>query len=303
MSLFSNIFRYKPSFDRSVFGQLTNDWYCCECHSCKAEELLTNCKTCFRAFHMNCIKEWTIDENNIECNYCLKLQQLDKSLRINCIERQFLNKLLKLLLKCLEEFMNFDICKYFSFSEDNKKAKVLLFKDMDLKIIDYKTKIYSYFSVQQFENDFKHFVHNYIVLNPENSMTEYKRLMKIKKHFNKELSELKLCVDCYNYSNNDEFKGGDDQYEWFTHVCDPPHRLVDAKLKNHPFWPSKVITVSDDQQKYDVRFFDPPMFKRAIIPLHRLRPIQDKSKKKRLKKPIEILKKHCEKLREKGFNV
>ncbi len=78
---------------------------------------------------------------------------------------------------------------------------------MDLLSIDHKLKNNVYNYVQEFENDFKHFIHNYFVLHLQYLQyfdDDYKLVNKIHKRFNRSICELKLCIDCYNYWNTYE---------------------------------------------------------------------------------------------------
>ncbi len=48
--------------------------------------------------------------------------------------------------------------------EENERSKVLVFKPMDLIAIKQNAINEKYTKVEDFENDFKHFIHNYMVL-------------------------------------------------------------------------------------------------------------------------------------------
>ena len=62
-----------------------------------------------------------------------------------------------------------------------------------------------------------------------------------------DIKEIRRCADCYRISNEKSEK------MWFCIPCDPPHQLVYAKQKGYPYWPAKVMQVTDGL--YDVRFF------------------------------------------------
>lgn len=62
-----------------------------------------------------------------------------------------------------------------------------------------------------------------------------------------DIKEIRRCADCYRISNEKSEK------MWFCIPCDPPHQLVYAKQKGYPYWPAKVMEVTNDM--YDVRFF------------------------------------------------
>ncbi len=284
---------------------LTHDWYCFECDSCNDNELVIDCETCFRVFHKSCIKDQIITKE-FECIYCLKMKEIEnnKSLRINAIEKPLLNKLLSFVLRNLSVFVESDLCLYFSVKESDIKSKSLIFKSLDLLSIDHKIKNNVYNYVQQFENDFKHFIHNYKVSHLEYFDDDYKLVNKIHKRFNREISELKLCIDCYNYSNNYSFDDIENPYDWFTLVCNPPHECVFAKSRGYGFWPSKVISISDDGHTYDVRYFNAPHFERDFIPIDKLKSIEYKTydRSENMKSALSLLKKHLNNLKEKGVN-
>jgi len=62
-----------------------------------------------------------------------------------------------------------------------------------------------------------------------------------------------------------------------------------------------VISISEDGETYDVRFFDPPKFSRDKIPIHRLRPIEYKTRNEQLlRSSLILLNKHLDNLRLKG---
>ncbi len=284
---------------------LTHDWYCFECHSCNQNELVIDCETCFRVFHKSCIKDQIIREE-FECIYCLKIKQIqnNKSLRINAIEKPLLNKLLSFVLRNLSVFVESDLYLYFAFKESHIKSKSLIFKSLDLLSIEHKIKNNVYNYVQEFENDFKHFIHNYKVSHLEYFDDDYKLVNKIHKRFNREISELKLCIDCYNYSNNYSFDDIENPYDWFALVCNPPHECLFAKSRGYGFWPSKVISISDDGQTYDVRYFNAPQFERDFIPIDRLKSIEYKTwdRSQKMKSALSLLQKHLNNLKEKGVN-
>ncbi len=299
------MFRFKPCFDRSIFEDLTNDWYCFECHSCDEKDLLIDCKTCFRAFHSKCIKDVKISED-FECIYCLKVREIDLSLRINTIDKKQLNNLFKIVIKNLENSVeNFDIYKNYSIREkneqndkqinENNKLNVIIFNYLDLEIIREKVNNNNYNSVQELHNDFKHFVHNFLVFRIK-GLNEYFDV-----YIENQLSELKLCYNCFNYSYNACFYDESKPYEWFTQVCDPSHNLVFARFSSHPYWPSKVLNIEDNGRKYYVQFFEPPKFERCYVNEESIKSIDhkfDNKKMKALREPLILVSIHIKKLLE-----
>lgn len=64
----------------------------------------------------------------------------------------------------------------------------------------------------------------------------------------KEMYDIEMCKQCFSrVIENDS--------DWFTKVCDPPHLLVWAKMKNSPHWPAKVLGQATTGNSLDVRFF------------------------------------------------
>jgi len=231
------------------------------------------------------------------------MKEIDNSLRINSISGTHLNKLISLMINNLE-LSSEDIDIYEKYKiEESQKSKVMVYKMLDLIDIKHKAILGSYNKIQEFENDFKLFLHNFVVLLVDERSGRLDDILEFEKRLNHEISELKLCIDCYLYSSDIDFDSDDNPYEWFTEVCEPPHELVFAKFGNYPFWPSKVIQIKDNGKRYDVRFFDPPNFSRALIPKEKLRPIGYKfSDEEELELPLQLLEKHRQKLMEKGLD-
>ena len=260
--------RIKPSFNRMSFGTLTNDWYCFECHSSDQNCPLIDCKTCFRAFHQKCLKtDETSDE--FQCDYCLNANQMDSSLKINRLDRISMNRMFGLVLNQFENSIeDFDFYTEYSLGV-NKMSNVLIYSYLDLKTIQLKIKSNSYKNISEFENDFKHFVHNFMVYRIEGLDRSFQTFL------GHHIKYLKCCSDCYNYGHNQEFRNSDDPNEWFTRVCDPPHPLVYAKCdgrQNSPFWPSKVIRLLSED-KYLIQFFESPHFECSEVPVVTTKPI------------------------------
>ncbi len=275
---------------------MTHDWYCFECHDFR-EELLIDCKSCFRSFHNNnnCLKGSLISAE-FECIYCSKLRTIDNSLRINTISKSRLNELLLILIKTLEFSVHNQKDLFEDYSiESNQTLMTLIFIHIDVKNIKDNTKNQFYDSLQQFENDFQHFIHNLMVLRT-------KDLNLLKEAFDKELKELKLCLNCYKYSRIDSYEEPND---WFTFVCEPPHQLVYAKQDRWPYWPSKVMAIQNNGHKYIVQYFEPKKFTRSIVTKERIKPIDyyfeaNPIKCQSMFDSLILLLKHLKKLEENG---
>lgn len=61
-----------------------------------------------------------------------------------------------------------------------------------------------------------------------------------------EITDLKLCGECYRNSNED--------HAYFTTVCTARHKLIWAELKGYPYWPAKIMEFKD-ATTYKVQFF------------------------------------------------
>ncbi|CAG2162271.1 unnamed protein product [Oppiella nova] len=73
--------RYVANFDRQLFGEVSTDWLCFECHLAVEDRVLIGCTTCFRAFHPQCLKV-KVNPNSYECGYCERLVQRDTTLKV-----------------------------------------------------------------------------------------------------------------------------------------------------------------------------------------------------------------------------
>jgi hypothetical protein len=94
-----------------------------------------------------------------------------------------------------------------------------------------------------------------------------KDLILLIEAFDKELKELKLCLNCYKYLRIDSYEEPND---WLTFVCEPPHQLVYAKQDRWPYWPSKVMAIQNNGHKYIVQYFEPEKFTRSIVTKERM---------------------------------
>ena len=70
------------------------------------------------------------------------------------------------------------------------------------------------------------------------------RLMQ--RHMNEQLEYMAVCPDCYVHMHADD-------PDWFVRRCQPPHQLVYAKERGHPWWPAKIV--QDFGPKVEVLFF------------------------------------------------
>jgi hypothetical protein len=121
-----------------------------------------------------------------------------------------------------------------------------------------------------------------------------------------DLTELKLCVDCYRHSNEKI------NAKWFCLPCRVPHKLVWAKQKGYPYWPAKVNrfhivccvmrshyfqVIQQTDTHYDVRFFG-GKYERSLLAKTFIKPIETPQSKLQIKtssafnKSVEELKFH-----------
>ncbi|CAG2171446.1 unnamed protein product, partial [Oppiella nova] len=190
--------RYVANFDRQLFGRQRTDWLCFECHLASEDPVLIGCTTCFRAFHLQCLKV-KVNPNGYECGYCERLVQRDTTLKVNQIPKALLNKCICLLLNNLE--LSFDSQMTTDYEVDSTpRAQVFVFKAMHLATIREKATNAMYDSLQEMVNDFKHFLHNYMVCVDSEFKRKLKEVVELDKKFTHEVKELTLYVDCCMYS-------------------------------------------------------------------------------------------------------
>ena len=247
-----------PNFDPQLFGELTNDWFCFECHSVPEGDHLIDCKKCFKAFHSRCLKgEHKVSnlKETFECLYCRRLAEPDLNIKVDRLSKPELNKCISFVINNLQ--LSYDSQEFDnSFAiENSERNRVLAFKAMDVMLIRHKALTDQYSKLEEAITDMKHFYHNFNVCKRD----EISSLKDFERRLNHEIKELKLCVDCYKYSSDISYDVEDDPHDWFTLVCDPPHELVFAKFGKYPFWPAKVLEIKAGGKQYDVRFFDAPV--------------------------------------------
>jgi hypothetical protein len=120
----------------------------------------------------------------------------------------------------------------------------------------------------------------------------------LKEYFKKEIIELRICVDCYERLNDKELQMSNK--DWFCEPCDPPHKLLFAKIKGFPYWPAKLIK-DDGNGKYIVRFFDKG-YTKIDVKANETHPIEEfiekdcVRKNNKLKAPMKMLDKYLTKL-------
>lgn len=144
------------------------------------------------------------------------------------------------------------------------RATQLLYQTVDIKIMEMKLRTKEYTKLAQFHADVLSMQHNVAVFHGKDSqeMESSKLMLQDCKY---DLDELVQCQDCYRHSNEKS------NSNWFCIPCKVPHALVWAKQKGYPYWPAKVIKVTNDQ--YDVRFFGAKHL-RAVVDKNSIKPIE-----------------------------
>ncbi len=275
----------------------SHDWFCFECDILvdKRSKQYHKCKDCWRVFHSKCLRRLTPFEHNFECLQCLYCKRLSEEkegfIGLQRVDNQRLNTLIKYLLIFLKNQMKES---YNLFTIDyGTKESMIVFKKMDLKVMEDKTKSNSYKSLLEFENDFFIFMHNLYITTYDFEAIA-KKFADLKEYFKKEIIELRICVDCYERSNDKELQMSNK--DWFCEPCDPPHKVLFAKIKGFPYWPAKLIK-DDGNGRYIIRFFDKG-FTKLDVKANETHPIEDfinkdcVRKNNKLKAPMKMLDKY-----------
>ena len=149
--------------------------------------------------------------------------------------------------------------KYEEFDLKDKLNSHFVYKPMDLALMREKALNDEYKSVSKFEDDFFVFMHNLSItsfhLIPDSPIAQTFQNLRV--FVTKEIDELRLCVDCYEMSNDKALQ--ESNKNWFCLPCNPPHMPVFVKMKGFPHWPAKVIHCYPDNKRVNVRFFDSQM--------------------------------------------
>ncbi|VVC34742.1 Zinc finger, PHD-type,PWWP domain,Bromodomain,Zinc finger, FYVE/PHD-type,Zinc finger [Cinara cedri] len=254
-----------------------HDWYCFQCHS--AGDVIS-CTSCYRVYHLSCIEREDLPENDVKhkfiCNICKKCTSTEetskkiKKIQLNRLLYRTTGRLKEKIplpwtehtiatvapstyvsdrlqfqsqLKGSDLHMNM---KSVLNEKDPWRIELLIFKTIDLQMIEDKSHNGEYKNIEEFRADVLTFIHNIIIFHGVNSsLADYGRSML--RDCNNDLEEILRCQYCYKYSIQKNFKF------WFCKPCKPPHDLVYAKQEDLPYWPAKVLNIEGDN--YEVRFF------------------------------------------------
>jgi hypothetical protein len=123
--------------------------------------------------------------------------------------------------------------------------KEYVFHPMHLGMIKEKVLAGKFSSTREFLHETEWILHNCIIYNGgKHALTKIaKGIVKICKE---DMREIELCPSCYGLTVKQPL-------DWFCIPCNPPHKVVLAKVRGYPLWPAKLISETSD--KCDVRFF------------------------------------------------
>ncbi|XP_046669765.1 zinc finger MYND domain-containing protein 11-like isoform X2 [Homalodisca vitripennis] len=271
----------------------SHDWYCFECH--RGGDVIS-CNTCHRVYHLACIAKEELPETDVKhkfvCNVCKMINAKEDNFEI---KKSQLNRLLRLTLKRLKLRLPMSlterhvlcnasgtpfiydrqgsirrpsselpsVIKWVNDDKDTWRQNYLLYRPMDLQMMEAKAQAGKYEHLEEFKADAQTIVHNVVIYHGVHStVADHARLML--RYCTCDLQEIRQCRDCYKVSY------GKNNKHWFCKPCRPPHMLVYAKQKGYPYWPAKVIKINGDL--YDVRFFG-GLHQRAAVEKAYIRPI------------------------------
>lgn len=145
-------------------------------------------------------------------------------------------------MEFLKEEKHFNVLKNLEFIKINTKLE----KRIDLCQIEKKCDRYKNFA--EFRADINWFVHNCNVVHQGNDeITNASK--ELVKYIDDEIFSIKQCGQCYE----NEYKHPN---ESFVMLCDnPTHEIIWAKSDGFNFWPAKVMSVNNENNKVHVRYF------------------------------------------------
>ncbi|XP_043285659.1 zinc finger MYND domain-containing protein 11 isoform X2 [Venturia canescens] len=234
----------------------SHDWYC---FKCQRAGLVECCIQCYRVFHKEC--HTPANEEKKLCEFCEKINEdtftdvsdLNHILSFTCghlkakLPPEITNRTIISDSKTVETPAGgLSGPTWISEGEDAWRPGMLIKNHMDLAIMEAKTSRDEYKNLAEFQADAHNIHHNIMIYHGEKSVvgdmasTMYQDCCY-------DIKEIRRCADCYRISNEKSEK------MWFCIPCDPPHQLVYAKQKGYPYWPAKVMQLTEET--YDVRFF------------------------------------------------
>ncbi|XP_054271302.1 zinc finger MYND domain-containing protein 11 isoform X2 [Macrosteles quadrilineatus] len=254
----------------------SHDWYCFECH--RGGDVIS-CNTCHRVYHLACIAKEELPETDVKhkfvCNVCKMISTKEENFEV---KKSQLNRLLRLTIRRLKQRLPMSLTerhvlcnasatpyiyerqgnirrpsselpstiKWVNDDKDIWRQDFLLYRPMDLQMMEAKAQANKYEHLEEFKADAQTIVHNVVIYHGVHSIVaDHARLML--RDCLTSLQDIRQCRDCYKVSFERNNRN------WFCKPCRPPHMLVYAKQKGYPYWPAKVIKINGDL--YDVRFF------------------------------------------------
>ncbi|XP_063903277.1 zinc finger MYND domain-containing protein 11 isoform X2 [Zophobas morio] len=216
----------------------------------------------------------------------------------NCkLEKPELNYLLKFVIHRIQSWLPNTIThtmaeedrpEWLTDRELTWRANQLFFEHRDMSVIEVNLNNESYSYIHEFLADVLTIQHNVAIFHGIESQ-EYGAAELMVRDCMHDLTELRLCVDCYRHSNEKI------NSKWFCLPCRVPHKLVWAKQKGYPYWPAKVI--QETSTHFDVRFFG-GKYERSLLMKAFIKPIEIPQSKLQIKpssafnKSVEELKFH-----------
>ncbi|XP_044267928.1 zinc finger MYND domain-containing protein 11 [Tribolium madens] len=213
------------------------------------------------------------------------------------LEKSELNYLLKFVIHRIQSWLPHTIThtmgeqerpEWLTDKELSWRANQLFFEHRDMSVIEVNLNNESYTKLYEFLADVLTIQHNVAIFHGIESQ-EYGAAELMVRDCMHDLTELKLCVDCYRHSNEKI------NAKWFCLPCRVPHKLVWAKQKGYPYWPAKVI--QETGTHFDVRFFG-GKYERSLLIKSLIKPIETPQSKLQIKpssafnKAVEELKFH-----------
>ncbi|XP_054706557.1 uncharacterized protein LOC129216368 [Uloborus diversus] len=240
------------------------DTFCWKCHKQGYDKI---CSTCPRVYHNTClIKAGKFTEQDV-CPEC-QLPSVDGTKPSEGLTADMMDKVLVCLIRRLlpattSKSFGINTQSKGRFSKLNDKVPTKLPELMKWPQQKYKTckpvdlgllieaikNGGSYSRTVELFSDVQWIYHNsYKFFGAQSEIT--KAANKIVKAVKNELLDIEACYECY-YRNYNEIEAYD--CDPFSMICTDPHVLIWAKLKGHPFWPSKCLKVIDG--KAQIQFF------------------------------------------------
>ncbi|KAL3313072.1 Conserved oligomeric Golgi complex subunit 2, partial [Cichlidogyrus casuarinus] len=236
-----------------------HDWYCFKCH--KAGEM-RRCSECFRVYHTECALELKRqsspirspihdDESDFTCPVCDSSPKCEYS-------RKQIRKLLDFATHHLKKGPLWKLFRTIGFNNDINKNEYLVYKYLDLELLQQKIRDGRYTALESFALDVELLVHDVCILyGPFSNEADQARFFL--RSIKSEIYEIELCTDCYI---NAKAKPS----EWISKPCKPAHELIwashrttsgagmfsDAQIA-HFYWPAKILLEKD--HGFEIRFF------------------------------------------------